>query len=374
VSLNDHDRALVALVPDTLRRGRQLMDWAHNQARSEARWFDVGITHNPQDKFQGFFGEPEIDGVKIPVMAAVQDLFFDCPRREQGESDADRQLALEAYRVQLRRFALKYFLRAAENHQRTPAPDGHPTQLPWLLDKLSWAPKPDNRETGFCFEQIYSQRNGEVSKFPEEVRSNIIDAERVTTEYDWLVLRTRLLNATFNLSFWQDGPQLVVPAVPQCHLAMDRNFIFDQTPADAHLSGRYGCGYTMIRFGKTPWPFVYGPGAFEIGLQLNEFEIHRETGECRVKLMFIVNRPEKLMSILGFDPVSGYVKFANWISGGAASRKLDISMDRVGRFILFTHSSMYFDVIAATLRIFRQTPNWLDEATIPEWLLHKTGQ
>src|SRR5262249_32000578 len=102
--LDDHDRAVVALVPDTLRRGRQLMNWARTKAPSEARWFDVGITYNPKDRFQGFFAEPEIDGVKMPVMAAVQDLFFDRPQRVPGESADAQQMAREVHRQQIRAF------------------------------------------------------------------------------------------------------------------------------------------------------------------------------------------------------------------------------------------------------------------------------
>ena len=375
----EEDRAVTALAPSALRRGRQLLQWVRRYAENQACWFPLGQTYSPDDRYRGFYAEVPIDGEKVPVMAAVQDLFFDAPRLGEGESAAERAADALLYQRQVREFALKYYLRATEQRRQSPAPDGHSPDLPGPLGMLSWAPRPDTRADGFCFAQMYYRRlDGETGKFAAARQADIVDVRKVCgtaevpREYDWMVLRTRLLDAGLSLPLaGANGPRLLLPMSDVCWLAMGPDFVFDEPPAGPGDAGTYGCGYSMIKYGKTQWPFAYGPGDFDAGIQLNEFRVEAD-GRTRVRLTFVVSRPRRVLDIFGVDPLFGSISLLNLMTLGAAGRVLDISHDRVSRLILFAHSSMYYAVIAAVLRIFRQTEDWTDPATIPEWIRDKT--
>jgi len=77
------------------------------------------------------------------------------------------------------------------------------------------------------------------------------------------------------------------------------------------------------------------------------------------------------MNVLGFDPIFDYIRMMNLFTFGWAARALDISRERVSKFILFMHSSMIFDALIGTLRIFRQVPDWLDHKKLPERIKDK---
>jgi hypothetical protein len=343
-----------------------------------------------------------VGGRSLPVMGNFQEMFYDRPKWPR---DACASGALWT-RDQVRQFVLRYFMRVSDFRQ----PEGYTgaaSPAPVCLGPLSWCPREDVARKGFGFQQLfYKKRSGEVGRFPADERFAIVDLRQLGPVYEWIVAKVCIFD--FNFAFKPLGganPQLVVPLQEDSYLVLTRDFVRDEAEPEPHLLGRYGLGYAFL---KNPRQGVlaYGPGEFDAAIERIDFEVHR-SGETRVAMTFVANRPERLVNIsidplalgvrmadlasLGLasrllggvpaipsarieaDPVYAYVDLANLVSGGAAARELCISRDQLDREFLVKHFMQHYQAIAGSLATWRRVGDWLDEGSLPAWALLGRG-
>ena len=340
----------------------------------------------------------------MPVMGIFQIIEYD---RTKSPLVA-RGVEADWMQTQMREFVLRYFMRVSDF--REPEAYVQPQNSPPApLDLLSWCPKDDPSRRGFGFSQLFYQSCGinEVKRFAGAERSRIVDLRELGKKYDWIILRVQIFNFQFRLTpFGPDSPELVLPLKTASYLVMSPEFVLcDDHPSSPEELGRYGLGYAFIR---NPERSVlgYGPGEFEAAFESIEFIVFKDGRVC-AKLAFVTNVPERILNIsvdpfswtaaawdaacrrlglgplaiarqlgrlspfssLKFDPVFGFVRAANLLTAGSASRVFCISEHQVLKDFLLKHFQQHYHTITGSLRTWRQIPDWTDESALPEWVV-----
>jgi hypothetical protein len=389
-----------------LSRGRELLAWWNDVYPRDAfaRRFELGRSFNDADISFGFFDEVTVGGQPMPAMGNFQEMFYDQPKTPSGQP-AESSAAW--MREQMRQYALRYFMRVSDFR----APEGFaevwqpPTS--GLFEPLSWCPKPDSGLRGFGFQQLFFKRtDGEIGRFPQEERFSIVDVRELGQTYEWIVVKVCIFDFKFTVApFGSALPQVVVPLAEDSYLVLSRDFIVDQEQPAPDLLGRYGIGYSFI---KNPRPSAlgYGPGEFEAAIETIQFEVYAD-GTVHVPMVFVANRPDRIINLrfdpvgwgfkladwmtLGLarpflaplrsalasrptsagelDPVFAYIDFANAVSGGLSSETLCISREQLDRDFLLQHFMQHYQTVAGSLATWRQIPDWLAEAELPEWVV-----
>jgi hypothetical protein len=150
---------------------------------------------------------------------------------------------------------------------------------------------------------------------------------------------------------------------------------------------------------------AYGPGQFDAGFQRIDFKLHSD-GHVQACLLFAVNRPERILNLslnplswsvlgaevlslgtlspalapfrralgssdraTGIDPVFGFITLANLMTGGLAARDLCISRERMETDFLIQHFMQHYEVISGSLVTWRSVGDWLDQASLPAWVV-----
>ena len=75
------------------------------------------------------------------------------------------------------------------------------------------------------------------------------------------------------------------------------------------------------------------------------------------------------LSLGRFDPLGTLVSFSNQLTGGLAARELCISLEQLERDFLVQHNRQHYQMLIGSLLTWRQIPDWLDKATLPDWVL-----
>jgi len=70
-----------------------------------------------------------------------------------------------------------------------------------------------------------------------------------------------------------------------------------------------------------------------------------------------------------FDPVYTLVDLANALSGEQAAQRWCISREQLEKDFLVRHFMQHYQAIVGSLLTWRQIPDWLDEARLPEWVV-----
>ncbi len=337
----------------------------------------------------------------VAVMGNVMDLFYDRPKSPMESG------AAEWMQAQMRAFILRYFMRISDF--RRPQAYVKTDRPAPVLRPLSWCPTPNPEREGFGYAQVYFKRrdSGQVGKFPDEERFAIIDVRELLETYEWIVLRIRIFD--FNLTFRPLGdhlPQVEIPLREQQWVVMSRDFIVAQDHPEPGVLGTYGFGYAVVKDPADRSLLAYGPGQFDDGFQLFHFRV-LASGEARAKLVFVVNRPERLLHVplnpvtwgvnltdamsfglsshlmtsaqemlqrvsgrdQGLDPILGAVDLLNVFTGGAARRELCMSRADLEKDMLVQHFMQNYELIVGSLLTWRQMPDWLDRAALPQWVL-----
>ena len=404
-TLNNDDLAVIETVEGFLRDGLALKQWwTHADAtNSYAQRVPLDREFNRPAGAYGFFDQVQLQGGPLPIMGNVQDMFYDQPKSPA----VSRAATAEWMRDQIREFVLHYFMRISAFRE----PEAFvPEQLmapPAYLQRFSWCAQEDILRRGFGFRQLYYKlkATGEVGKFPTRERPAIIDLREIGTKYEWIVLRVRIFDFNFTFKpFGPGGPAVVVPLNEHSNLIMSSEFIEDEQNPEPGLLGRYGLGYAFVRE-LTPSLTAYGPGEFRAAIETFRFDV-LESGQVRVRMVFVADRPQRVANI-PIDPVNWSFSLADLFSFGLASRLLSpvknmldkiptnvttvdpvfptislvnaltsnqaaetlcISRETLEVEFLVKHFMQHYETLVGSLLTWRQVPDWLDSAAIPEWI------
>lgn len=407
IPLAQQESRLLERVNSALASAVELKRWWErvDDGEVEVERFDLISTFNrPDHSFDFFGGVPQARG-ELPVMGSYQEMFYDHPKARP----ARRRMAATWTQEQIREFALHYLMRVSDFRQPEARVESGHKAPPLVLRPFSWCPRENVQRGGFGFRQLYYKRcaSGEIGRFPEAEQFAIVDQREIGEQYEWIVLRVRIFD--FSLDFrplGSAGPNLRVPLDEQSYLVVSREFLADETRPGPGVLGRYGIGYAFVRDPAGTDLLAYGPGQLEPAFQQIHFEV-LESGDVRAKLVFVVNRPDKILNInidpldWGFrladlmslgqasrvfapfkevfdrlprpdgsiDPIFGYVSLANLLSGGLASRELCISREQLEKDFLVQHYMQHYEMVVGSLLTWRQIPDWLDGAALPRWVV-----
>jgi len=404
-TLNNDDLAVIETVEGFLRDGLALKQWwtRADATNSYAQRVPLDREFNRPAGAYGFFDQVQLQGGPLPIMGNVQDMFYDQPKSPA----VSRAATAEWMRDQIREFVLHYFMRISAFRE----PEAFvPEQLmapPAYLQRFSWCAQEDILRRGFGFRQLYYKlkATGEVGKFPTRERPAIIDLREIGTKYEWIVLRVRIFDFNFTFKpFGPGGPAVVVPLNEHSNLIMSSEFIEDEQNPEPGLLGRYGLGYAFVRE-LTPSLTAYGPGEFRAAIETFRFDV-LESGQVRVRMVFVADRPQRVANI-PIDPVNWSFSLADLFSFGLASRLLSpvknmldkiptnvttvdpvfptislvnaltsnqaaetlcISRETLEVEFLVKHFMQHYETLVGSLLTWRQVPDWLDSAAIPEWI------
>jgi hypothetical protein len=402
-SLTDHDRALLSSVDSYLTAGIQLKQWWDQTSATNtfATRFDLGLTFNRPDTGYGFFDQARVGGRIMPVLGNFQAMFFDRPK--VWASEAARWM-----QDQLREYVLHYFMRVSDFRQPQGITAGELHVPSPYLRPFSLCPQEDLRRVGFGFSQLFYKLrdSGQIGRFPEEEEFTIIDLREIGQKYEWIVVRVRIFDFSFTyMPFGAENPQVVLPLSEASYLVLSRDFITHKEDPAPGVLGRYGLGYAFIK-DPTTGVLAWGPGQFDAAIEIIDF-LSFEDGRVRVEMVFVANRPERIMNVslnpvswsftlanlmtfglssrflaplqdllaqlpfssANVDPVYTFIWLANALSGGQAAQQLCLSTEELDRQFLVKHFMQHYQTVAGALHTWRQIPDWLDSSALPEWVV-----
>jgi len=403
------DALVLPRVEEYLAKGLDLKRWwteVERQGGPEDR-FPLERSFNRPTRSYGFYGNAPVGGAILPVMGNVQEMFYDRARvsASLGAESAEWMAA------QLREFVFKYFMRVSSFRQPEAYVGGKQPTPPSALARLSWCPAPTPDRIGFGFSQLFYKlaNSGQIKFVPSYDTYAIVDQREIGKIYEWLVLKVRIFDFSFNARpFGDNGPELVFAANESSYLVAHEGFINHQERPLPHVLGEYGIGYAFIK-SPVPSPLGYGPGEFDAAIELINFRVY-DSGYVSVRMIFIANRPTSVATIaidpvnwsfrladvfsLGvasrlfapakgildqlplrftIDPVLTYVSAANAITGNYAANVLCISLEQLEKVFLLKHFHQHYQTVAESLLTWREIPDWLDERSLPPWAISGIG-
>jgi hypothetical protein len=400
--LEAHERTILQNAERFLSAAVDLKRWWETDGQAVER-FELARAFNRPGNAFGFFGNVALsDRTSLPVMGSVQEMFYDSPKASAtapggGGSWMQRQI---------REFVLRYFMRVSSF--REPDAFVDPPSSSSSPQTLSWCPRPRDSREGFGFQQLFYRRHGEesIGVFPEQERFAIVDLREIGELYDWIILKVRIFDFDVSAHLGgAGGPDLMFRLHEESYVIVSRAFIVDRTRPRPGVAGEYGLGYAFI---KSPARelLAYGPGQFDAALELIQFQV-LESGATNVRMLFLANRPEQIVNLslnpmhwgfrladlfslglmsrwlgsgkamleslpfsqISFDPVYTYVAAMNLLSAGYAGRQLCISKTQLDKSFLLQHFMQHYKTIVGSLLTWRQIPDWLDRAALPEWVV-----
>jgi hypothetical protein len=63
------------------------------------------------------------------------------------------------------------------------------------------------------------------------------------------------------------------------------------------------------------------------------------------------------------------ISLANLVTGGLAGRQFCISMEELQRRFLVQHFMQHYEMLTGSVLTWRQIPDWLDQANLPQWVI-----
>lgn len=403
--LTDQDMVVINDVERALADGLKLKQWWEqvDAADGYQNQFELVRTHNKADRGIGFMDVAPLNGKPFPVMGVIQEMLFDNPK----------QVAPEAVQDEFRQFILHYFLRVSSFQ----TPDFYVGQgaiqhsdVRLLFQPLSFCPENTDSRVGFGYTQLYYKlkESGRIGKFPRQDEHRIIDLRRIGPEYQWIVVKTHVFD--FTISFSPFGPGAVTFSVPlkeETYLAISEDFVTNRDNPAPDLLGQYGVGYALLKPAPRKSIFAYGPGYFDAGFQLIDFDVCKN-GQTRSRMVFLANRPEQVLSIdidpvklgfgaadllsfglasrmfgpvknilerfspriTGFDPVGAYMRAANLLTANLASEQLCSSLETLEvNPMLLTHYIEHYRLVVGALTTWRGVQNWLERGDVPDEII-----
>jgi len=394
------DRTITGYAENTLAEGAELARWFEEKdaQNSFAERFDVVREFNEGHGSFGFFDTAPVGGRDLRVMGLVQEMPYDRQKTATGQEILP----------QVREFILRYFMRVSHLRQPEPAADANGGTKSTWLKMMSWLPEAHESQQGFGFQQLYYKlRDGDVGKFGPEEAGAIVDLRQIGSKYDWIVLQVEIFN--FNLSFAPLGaaaPRMMYPLKEQNYLVLGPQFVRNRERGTPGVLGEYGYGYAFIPYAPAGGMemLAYGPGHFAAAFQSLYFRV-MDSGDIRVRGVFIVNRPDKVakididpidwsfrladlvtfnmasrfmspvkdiaeklpLRISGIDPVGTYISMVNYLSGGRAAQQLGHSMSVLEKRMLLQHFMQHYEMLINSLMVWRKVVDWTDSANLPDY-------
>jgi hypothetical protein len=407
-AINDADRVVIDDAELALADGLSLRRWWQQKeaTNSYAEPFELARIFNRSARVTGFFDVAPLGNGTLPVMGLVQEMLFDQPK----------QALPVKVRDELREFVLHYFMRVSSFQQPTsyvPEDQLRKTNVNRVFQPLSFCPNPVDARAGFGYTQLYYKLRGSgfVGKFPSHLQPRISDLRRLADIYEWIVLQVDILN--FNLSFTPfagDWFSLNFPLREETYIVISKDFVTNVDNPTPDLLGQYGLGYALLKPAPRPTIFAYGPGHFDAGFQLIDFNVDSR-GKINVRMVFVSNRPQQVLDLdinpvsVGFafadlmtfglasrffapvretlerfsprlqnlDPVTAYISAVNIATGNFARDELCTSLETLERDpMLLTHFMEHYEMISGALVTWRHVQSWLNRADLPEGLKEGT--
>jgi hypothetical protein len=224
------------------------------------------------------------------------------------------------------------------------------------------------------------------------------------------VAKVQIYDFAFSFQpFAPPAPELVFKLNEESYLILARDFVRDQAHPERGVTAEFGLGYAYLKNAK-PRALAYGPGEFDAAFQLIRFRV-LDDGEIKIRMVFVANRPKGVLNIQldpialtvratnalsfgiaseplarlqrqltlltgpapRFDPVYGYVSLMNGFTGGYAARQWCISRDQLSIDFLVKHFEVHYHALSGALYTWRQIPDWLDTARLPQWVVTGKG-
>jgi hypothetical protein len=407
-TLHDHDRLILRHVDESISKAIQVKQWWEAKRKEGfADQFPLIKSFGRFNEGTGFFDSATIAGKTVELMGVVQQMLFDRP-------DTGSASILPTIGEELQEFVIQYFMRVSRGPGLAVDISGEADSRDRSL--LSWCPRGDPDWQGFGYSQLYYKlkQSGAIGKFAEKDWPVIIDLRELGKTYDWIVVKVRIYD--FNLTFHPFGPNLPAISAPlreETYLVLSKDFILYNQYASEQFFSEYGVGYGLLCIESPPSVQAYGPGHFKVGFQTIYFRMLPD-GQINAELVFVVNRPERLVNFpvdpfqwgfaladlatLGlasrpiislartfqsflpsfgtFDPILTYVALANFLTGGAAAKQLCISKKQLEKEMLIQHFIQHYQLMVGSLLTWRQIPSWLqkDKADLPDWVVRGTSQ
>lgn len=406
--LSRWERALLDGVEETLRGGVRLVRWWRRteEEGSYARRFPLLLEGERPVRNHGFLDEVPLGHRVVPVMGAVQDLFYD-----RCDGSAEAAAGLRALREQLREFVLRYLMRVAPERRRKLVAEAEP-RAPSILDRLSWCPEETPEHQGYGFTQVFYRRRGsrKIGRFGEGERYAVVDLRELAERYDWVVLKVRPFDFGIAVQpFGDAAPWLELPLNEEVHVVICGDLVTDRTAAGAGAEGlppgvlgEYGFAYALL---PDPEPdpyrtFAYSPATLAHAFDSFSFRV-RGDGEVWVRHAWAAEQPERLLNLdplgWGLDladrltlgtasvllapvketleritptpaPVFNFVALANLATLGRAGKDLAISRERVLKALMAQQVRSAHRFLLSTLPTWHRVPDWrAPESDLPEW-------
>jgi hypothetical protein len=397
--LTGKDSALLADIGSSIANARELYTWwkSKEQAGTFADRFELARTFNQPDVGCGFFDTVSLSSGPLRVMGVDQSMHYNWPSP-----------VIHTLRENLREYVLRYFLRSTSYSPPTAYYEAARLSSAPFLRPFSWCPDNSFAFQGFGYSQVYYERQtGERGRFPAADRYQIVDLRELGPVYNWVVAKVKILD--FNLKFQplgQQAPQLSFPIQENTLLVLTPDFVVNRDNPEPGVLGEYGLGYALLAEEPDPNSLLaYGPGHFTAGFQIIRFKLFEDGTTC-VRLVFVVNRPERILSV-NFDPVRWGFEVADIMSLGMASRLLwpvrqvlealplkiqgfdpltwfvgaadvltnglstdfCISLENLEKFMLMQHFTQHYSMIVSALLTFGQARNWCDAESVPDWAI-----
>lgn len=372
--LDSREADLARQAERSLAAGRELLGWwraAGEEGPCEGR-FELAADGGDSDRGYGFFAAASVDGGTVPVMGVVQEHLFDRARFPPGcEGGYGDWLAR-----QVRELVLRHFLRVAARHE--PGDQAAPGQ----------------GRRGFGYRPLLGRRRGDaVARLAAGV-----DLRQVGEVWEWVLAQVRIFDFKFTLGLPLAEPHLVLPRLEESPIVIAPDFIVDETRPSPGVLGRYGLGYAFVPEPERRSALAYGPGRFDVALQTFRFDV-LEPGEIRVRMVFVVNRPRRLVE-MGVNPLDWGLRLADRLAPGLTSRLLGplrgtleelaepgsgidpvlgaltlagLPVERIERTFLTRHFLQHSQALAAMLRTWRAVPDWTDPPALPDWIDREGG-
>jgi len=400
-------------VPQAYEDGLELKAWWERKAATDsfADKFDLVRETNIPAHDYGFLDTARIAGNDVKVFGDVQEQFFDQPKEKMP---AD-------WSAQLREFVLRYFLHISSSHQIEPVPQrtGAASHPPFSFLSACLKDRHDRGGIGF-YQLAYKKKDGgKVGWFSQARQGDFVDVTEIGTKYDWVLAKARLYQ--FSLTIYPAGQffpftfadpyehvyVLFMPefVVDEPKVGGKRTVVDPETGKELKVVAEYGFGFSLVQNLSSYAPITIGPQIFDLGMQFFRFRL-LEDGRISSKMVFSANQLTYLfklnvnpfvwplraaealslrlapnltkplqglidalpLSDVSVDLVFDSVRALDVLTLGEAAKRYCISIEQIQKDVLIKHDMVFYNMIADTLRIWRQVRDWTDAASIPAWV------